>query len=288
MKIVGLMLCRNSDWVIGLTLRAALQWCDEVAMILHSCSDGTLEIVEALTKEFPGRIWAQERSCLEWYEMQYRQDMLLIARSRGASHIALIDDDELLTANLLPKLRDWLEPLPFDSMAMLPWLCTTNGLESVITSGMWASQNASVCFRDLPKFHWAARDGYDFHQRNPLGGGFAVSNLVEGRNAGLIHLQFASMKRLKAKQYLYQLTEMKRWGRVRHDYSRTVVEAAASVRPVPDSWLGWYREIGILNETTFRPDAEPWQEAECKRLLAENPALGNGLNDFGLRREWGL
>jgi uncharacterized metal-binding protein YceD (DUF177 family) len=45
MKLVGLMLCRNSDWVIGLSLRAALMWCDAVVVLMHNCSDDTEEIV---------------------------------------------------------------------------------------------------------------------------------------------------------------------------------------------------------------------------------------------------
>ena len=35
-------------------------------------------------------------------------------------------------------------------------------------------------------------------------------------------------------------------------------------------------------------DAEPWQESECKRLIAENPGITAGLDDFGLMKEWGL
>src|SRR3990167_2593871 len=51
MKLIGLMLARNEDWVIGCSLRAALRWCDAVVVALHACIDETQRIVSQISKE---------------------------------------------------------------------------------------------------------------------------------------------------------------------------------------------------------------------------------------------
>lgn len=289
MKVIGLMLCRNSDWAIGLSLRAALLWCDAVVVMMHSCTDATYEIVTGLQRDNFSRIFVMVDYGEEWEEMRLRQTMLLAARDLKATHIALIDDDEVLTGNLLPAIRPMLENLAYESMLSLPWLSISQGVESVITSGGLSVQNASTAFRDMPKYHWASRDGYDFHQRNPLGGTFGDCPVATDRSGGLMHLQFCSMRRLIAKHYLYQLTEMNRWptrrpaSEVRTMYTKTVREAEnASLAHVPASWWAPYSHLMEY----LHLDAEPWQEAECRRLLIENPKLGDGLEDFGLRENW--
>jgi hypothetical protein len=39
MKLIGLMPVRGEDWILGLSARAALMWCDELVILLHSCTD---------------------------------------------------------------------------------------------------------------------------------------------------------------------------------------------------------------------------------------------------------
>ena len=314
MKLVGLMVTRNSDWIIGFSLRAALLWCDSVVVLMHRCNLDTESVIYAAILdtdedkgEFPigsvgrlinRRVFILEDFSEEWEEMRMRQAMLVKARGLGATHIALIDDDEVLTADLLPPIRRMVERTSDGQVLMLPWLqLRQNGLKDdmaetgVMSSGMWAKAWASLAFKDNPVYHWATRGGYDLHHRHPMGATLQWNIPFEGRDSGLMHYQFASRRRLIAKQYLYQLTEMKRWpGRrsaadVREQYSLTVRESdAAQLSPIPASWIAGYEDLLQY----LHINAEPWQEAECKRLLSENPRLGDGLNDFGLRREWGL
>lgn len=320
MKLIGLMLARNEDWVIGLSLRAALMWCDAVVVLMHNCTDETLTIVEAVisetdevVKETHGGTFVNRRVVIcgahtfEWEEMNLRQNMLECARGFGATHIALIDADEVLTGNLLAHagsvrmiIRDYIEKTPAGTILQLPWLQLTSVVDwpfgGVMSSGMWSQQNVSVAFADDRRYHWTAIEGYDHHHREPMGREltrFQPDWLNAGhlRNAGLMHLQFLSRRRLLAKQFLYQLNDMKRWPNrkrasdVAAYYSRTVAEAdAASVQGVPCSWWEPYKHLMPY----LHIDDVPWQEAECKRLLAENPNLARGLNDFGLMKEWGL
>lgn len=301
MKIIGLMLCRNSDWILGLSARAALMWCDGLVFCMHSCTDETRKIVAEVHRE--NRCKVAFRSCWndQWNEMQMRQDMLEIGRGMAAecknpTHFALIDDDEVLSGNLLPNIRDMVEETPKGSVLMLPWLQVVNAVNEpaewgVMTSGHWGRSPVSVAFPDLPELHWAAQaGGYDHHHRHPMGRPFAGHYPILNRDAGLMHFQFASRRRLLAKQFWYQLQERLRWpsrpvDQIAATYSFTVAEsAAAKVATVPAEWFEPYEHL----MQHLHLDREPWQEAECKRLLAQNPGVGEGLNDFGLLKEWGI
>ena len=41
MKLICLMPARNEDWIIGLSARAALMWCDELIVMDHASTDRT-------------------------------------------------------------------------------------------------------------------------------------------------------------------------------------------------------------------------------------------------------
>src|SRR5690348_12957855 len=104
MKLIGLMPVRNEAWCLGLTLRVALMWCDEVVVFLHACTDRSFEIVREIREEAGvDRVALSVYSNPIWNEMLHRQWMLLQARDHGATHIAIIDADEILTGDLLTK-----------------------------------------------------------------------------------------------------------------------------------------------------------------------------------------
>lgn len=311
MKIVGLLLARNEDWVLGLSLRAALMWCDEVVVLLHNCTDGTAGVfVEVFSETRKVSLKCEKGGTFN--EMELRQKMLTHARYLGATHIVTIDADEVLSGNLLPTIREEIAITPPAYVLQLPWLQmiedaagrqierplgVLNSEWLVMSSGMWARQNVTVAFPDDPEYHWKARAGYDHHHRHPMGLPFqpftALNDfnfaLTSKRLAGLMHLQFLSRRRLIAKQFWYQLTERLRWGFdpsvIRQRYVPTVEEAdTAKVSACPDSWWAPYSHLMQY----LHIDREPWQEGECKRILMENPGIAEGLDDFGLLRKWGI
>jgi hypothetical protein len=286
MKLTALMCCRNSDWCIGLSLRAALMWCDSAVVLLHSCTDRTQELVMEVARE-TNRVIVVAKDEPDWNEMTLRQSMLELARADGATHIALVDDDELISGNLLPIIRALVEHVPEGRILQLPWLCLRDGISSVMTTGLWSRATVSTAFRDDPAFHWAAQgpDGYQHHHRHPLGRPFATYEPVTERSGGLMHLQFSSSLRLRAKQWAYQLIEMSRWpnrkpaSEVAAYYGRTVREAeAARVERVWSQWWQPYQHLMRYLDV----DAEPWQLEQCRRMLCENPGIGRGLDSFGL------
>ncbi len=174
--------------------------------------------------------------------------------------------------------------LPEHRLLQIPWLCLRGGLDRVHISGPWADgQNVTTGFVDSPELHWssAGRAGYDFHHRQPMGRMMPGYLPLRDRKAGLIHLQFVSDRRLRAKQCLYKLTELLRWpGRepvlmVDHRYNLAVYGAYSgpdenmneTLGPAPDApWWGAYADLVRY----FKPDAEPWQEREVKRLIQEH------------------
>ena len=104
------------------------------------------------------------------------------------------------------------------------------------------------------------------HCREPKGRMWAMP-APANRESGLLHLQFVSERRLKAKQFLYALNDRLRWpNRDVTMYARTVREHLAAPgigAPVPERWLAPYAHLmPYLHE-----DREPWQLEEARRII---------------------
>jgi hypothetical protein len=294
MKLVCIMACRNEEWVLGLAARAVLMWCDELVILLHACEDRSGEIAMEMAIRNVDRVTVLVEPDNVWREMAHRQLMLETARSRGATHIVYVDADEVLTANLVDVIRGKIEKCPAGHICQLPWIQLRGGLWSYHGRGLWADQFASTAFRDDPIYHWAQRDGYDFHHRHPMGRQMPPYRPIR-HYGGLMHLQMVSDRRLRAKQALYKMTEVIRWpGRepvaaVDRRYNMAVYGTEQPGAPpeqldaCPAIWWeeyirrGWFRH---LDES-----APPWQEDECIRLWQEHgPKKFEGLDLFGVIR----
>lgn len=284
---------RNEDWILGLSLRALLMWVDAVVVLDHCSKDNSRQVIADVMAEHPGRISILFEDNPIWEEMRHRQRMLDTARLMAATHCCIVDADEILTGDLLPTIRDMVIACPPAATMQLPWLCLRDSHLQVHRSGVWGEQSASMAFVDNPELHWssAGRANYDFHHRPPMGRPYSAYNPVRGRASGLCHLQFVNARRLRAKQALYQATEVLRWpGRetpdqIRRKYSLSVYGAAdGQIKPFdmaacPSEWWEPYQSLMKY----YNPDAEAWQEVELKRLVAEHGAAKfAGLDFFGV------
>jgi hypothetical protein len=311
MKLIGLMPVRNEDWVLGLSARAALMWCDQLMIFEHACTDRSSAIVDEIQREYPERVAIRHDTGREWAEMSHRWSLLCAARLHQATHIALIDADEVLTGNLLEpyasdggsltRLRHSIDLLPEGIILQLPWLALPRTTDRYLTSGTFGRiQRVSVGFKDDPSMHWETRNGYDHHHREPMGAIGGVYAPLKPEDGGLMHLQFLSERRLRAKQALYQMTELLRWPaprilngvscrtqeqlakRLARMYGTAVYESdplAFESSPVPESWWAPYAHLMRYLDI----DAEPWQEREVKRLVSEFGAeMFRGLDLFGV------
>lgn len=294
-KLICTMPVRNEDWVLGLSLRAVLLWCDEVVVLNHASTDRTPDILEEIQAESPGRVTVLLDHDPQWSEMAHRQRLLEEARRHEATHIVMVDADEVLTANLLPVIRALVQATPQGHVLQLPWICLRGDIGNYHSAGVWAQQDVSMAFRDEPRAHWAARDGYDFHHRHPMGMPHIPYRPLRTRGqGGLMHLQFVSEARLRAKQYLYQLTERLRWPDrepvdvVRKRYQLAVYGDKSGsphvLKACPDEWWLPYGEAGLV--ARMKPGAEPWQSTEIRKILRENTGIGVGLDSFGIEEQW--
>jgi hypothetical protein len=277
MKIVAIMPARNESWIIGLSARALLRWADELVILDHCSDDGSREREWGIALEYPGRLTVLTDNDPTWHEMAHRQRLLECARDRGATHVVTIDADEVVAGNLMPHMRDIVEDLPPGMVLQLPWITCRDSIYQQHRSGLWAQQHASAAFVDDPVLCWKQRNGYDFHQRAPMGQAEVPFRPITHAGGGILHLQYSSRRRLLAKQALYKMTEVIRWpGRdslavinQRYDWSvygapqKPVGEAVFDLAPIPLEWWAGYEHLMQYLDV----DAEPWQEAECRKLL---------------------
>lgn len=284
MKLIGLLCVRNEDWVLGLSLRAALQWCDEVVIYQHACTDGSADVI-ANAGNVTG-VTAIIGHDPAWDEMRHRQAMLELARHRSATHCAIIDADEVLTGNLLGTIRQQAEQMQPGGILQIPMRNMYGSInEYRCDQSIWGNTVTSIVFGDRPDLNWQAAGGYHHHHREPYGANVALRIYPQQLEGGVMHLQFASRRRLLAKHALYKMDEVIRWPGRRHvyevdrEYSQAPNWDGAQLLPVPESWWAPYREfLGYLHV-----DQEPWQERECRRLMdLHGPEKFQGLNLFGV------
>lgn len=297
MKLVGLMPVRNEDWILGLSLRVALKWCDEVIVYLHACTDQSAAIAMEVAQE-TNRVVVVAQTEDKWDEMTHRQATLELARTAevGATHIALIDADEVLTANLTtgdkPIIRDLIASTPAGVMLELPGYnlrqkaCLPEGSAwaAYHANGIWAHRWFATAFQDSPGAHWG---GDRFHHREPMGVYWAKNRPIQQGYGGTLHFWGASERRLRAKHALYKITERIRFpqkpiAEIENLYNLAIIPREpwhfADLNPTwlfPD-YLDWIEEH-------LDVDAEPWQEGESKRLYQEYGAPAfDGLDLFGV------
>jgi glycosyltransferase involved in cell wall biosynthesis len=294
MKIIAIMPVRNEDWVLGLSARALLQWVDELVILDHCSTDNSTETEDELYVAYDGHVKVLYEPNPVWEEMRHRQRLLEFARLRGATRIVTVDADEVISANLVPHMRDIVEDMPPGMVLQLPWITCRDSIHNQHASGLWAEQFASAGFVDSPECTWQARAGYDFHHRHPMGRPCIPFKPISHAGGGILHLQYSSRRRLLAKQALYKMTEVIRWpGRdsiaeinKRYDYSvygspiRPLDgNPQFDLKPVPETWWRGYQDLMQY----LHVDADPWQEAECQRLIGEyGHSKFAGLDLFGV------
>ena len=312
MKLVSLTPIKNEDWCIGLTLRVLMQIVDHAVVLLHSCTDCSAEIVEMVSRENPGRVTALMENDRTWDEMRHRQQMLEEARRLGATHLYLADSDEVLSANLIPSSRDTISRVASGAICELPGYNLRGSLDRYHSNGIWGNRWFSCAFKDQPEAHWA---GDKFHSRNPAGVQWRNWRPIKQGEGGILHLWGASERRLRAKHALYKVTERLRWPAknvktIESEYTlwrETPPDTdkgdwarwPSTYWSAPGGWTfadvprEWWEHSGLYSQQCFTrggglgPDgasAEPWQEAEVRRLVQEHGGEEKfqGLDLFGV------
>jgi len=290
MRLIALMVVRDEEWCIGLSARAALQWCDALAVIEHACTDKTDEILHEVMGEFPGRIRIHEIDQPTWLEMELHQCALELGRQIGGTHFALIDADEVLSGNLVGKpIRDVVKGLPAGGCLDVPMIAPWRGMDVYRDDqSAWSrtmSQIITVAFADAPGLGWAAaQDGYQLHSRAPREHRARTLFLNNGNKGGCLHLQWADWDRLVWKHRRYKMFEALTYpGRstaaeLNAKYGLALDEAGLVTVPMPGPWLEpYWRWMGAVDLTS-----PPWHRRWCEAAWARYGAdVFRGLDLWG-------
>lgn len=278
MKIIAMMPLRNEAWIAGLSIRAALSWCDEVVALNHNSTDESAAICAGIRREFDERFHMWSTFEGNWPEMQHRDALLQHARERGATHLVICDADEILTGNLLPTIRQTIESMPRGCCLQLPGYNLRGGINRYHANGVWGNRWFSVAFADDARLHWA---GDRFHHREPMGAKLLSYKPIAQGEGGILHLWASSLRRLHEKHRLYRVTEALQFpekSRAEIDHMYSLAERGDPNQPAygtPGTWT--YRDVPPEWWAAYRPlmqyldvDAYPWQRHECEKLIAEH------------------
>lgn len=284
MKLVALMPVRNEDSVLGLSARVVLMWCDALVLYLHACTDRSLDIASEIQNEHPGRVSITVEQGAAWDEMRHRQAMLEEARRMGATHIAIVDADEVLTGNLVTAFRhkSFVGINPGSGRILqIPLYNLRGSIHRYHQNGLWGNRIVSLAFADDPALGWS---GDRFHAREPQGKRLTGFQPIAQGDGGVMHLWGASERRLLAKHALYKVTERLRWPEkdvreIDRVYSMCIKGAGFGFRhgiqPEPRSWAftdvpeSWWAPYAHLMRY-LDVDAVPWQEQAVRDAVAEH------------------
>lgn len=287
MKLIACMPVRNEAYVLGLSLRAALMWADEVVVLLHACTDGSGRIVEDVQNEYPDCVTSIVHRHESWTEMAHRQQMLETARRAGATHLAIVDADEILTGNLLEPFRagemqmaDAVARLGSGMILNLPGYNLRGSINRYHSNGLWSNRWFSTAFEDHPTLSWS---GDRFHSREPKGKSLVPYCPIDQGQGGTLHLWGASERRLIAKHRAYRIHERLRFpnkpskeieltysdyrspeDNLRHWPSMKAWGEPWTFADVPESWWNPYEHLMQYLDLA----AEPWQEKWCDEMIA--------------------
>lgn len=279
MKIVGLLPVRNEDWCLGLTLRALLMWVDEVVVCLHACTDETERIIidcagESKSEHYVnGRVWYFKVNEDCWDEMRQRQQLLEVARGWNATHVVILDADEILSGNLLPTIWRTIEAIPAGRILQLPGYNLRGGIERYHANGIWGNRWFSTAFRDDPRLGWV---GDRFHQREPQGAPLVRYSPIAQGAGGIMHLWASSERRLIEKHRLYKCVERIRWPKktvAEIDKMYSLATEGTGPADCPNTWkysttpASWWEPYSQLIKH-LNIDSIPWQTVEIERLLS--------------------
>lgn len=258
-KIVATLLARLDQWSIEFAIRAALEWCDEVVIGMHEPGgkslDPTWKIIAKIV-ECPvlgPRLNVIALTDETWDEMNMRQRLLARARELNATHIAIVDADEAVTADLIPTIREAVLRLKPCETIEVPMVAPHHGssqggasLDFARVDGVFNSARITLAFGDDPSLSWQnAADGYCYHNRPPKGITQRTNLDTADNTSGVFHLQYATLQRLGAKAAYYKIVERMKFpdrdesqpGPLNHKYDWTLRDEGERYTPiVPSRW----------------------------------------------------
>ncbi|MEM9064133.1 MAG: hypothetical protein AAGB51_01445 [Planctomycetota bacterium] len=288
MELVGLMHVRDEQWVLGLSLPALLRFCDRVVLLDHGSTDRTPAIADKVAETHPDRLIRTQWEGRHYNEMGIRQKLLDTGREVGGTHFFMIDADEVLTGNLLSRVRGLVAELEPGFGLELPWPAMWGNPDRYRSdASVWSNNTKLFAYADEPSLgHRPHGDGYDMHHQAPRGLRMPTKRpLGADSDGGVMHLQFANRRRLVAKHAWYKMSETVRFpGRepaelIDRKYNQALDETGLGLAEAPDSWWAPYADL----RSEMNLNDSPWHEAEVLRFWQEHGSeMFEGLELWGL------
>lgn len=289
-KIVAMMLVRNESWSVGAVASATLEWCDELVVLDDGSTDATPDILASVTRAYGSdRLFyhyckREEGDIHRWREMELRQRLFSAAKTRNATHFAVVDADELPTAPLIPHLRSIVAECNPTEGITVPMISPYCSLTQRRTDGHFQPHSGIfIGFRNTPGLGWSpGADGYQHHQRAPRGCKCDFPRF-DANEGGIMHLQFASLLRLQAKSAYYKAFETVMYpgrmtpAQLNEKYDWALSGVGMTLQPIPVTWWKGH-------STTFIDlDQRPWQlDALHDIVNRHGTGIFAGLNFHGL------
>ena len=277
-KLVALFLVRNEEWILRASLTAAREWCDQIIVMDHNSIDSTPQIAKDMADVYI------RKDGDEWFEMEFRQELLNAGRKLEGTHFALIDADEILTANLYESVRNAVFSYRCGEVFLVPMVTVwrspfqyRNDLGSP-----WANARISVAFADdrfgplEPKIHYSVgREKYQHHQREPKFNRGLVYHGV--KTGGCMHLQWVVWDRVVAKHRWYKMMERVRYPEkppelIDRQYNLTINEDGLNLANIPSEWI----DPAVFDQIVL--DHTPWHVEACREMIRKHgEAMFSGL-----------
>lgn len=243
-KIVALFLVRNEEWILRASITAARNWCDAIVVMDHNSIDQTPSIAKDMADVYI------RKDGDTWHEMVFRQELLETGRSLDATHYALIDADEILTANLYESAREKLLSYGCGEVLMVPMIAPWRSpFKRRVDKGcVWPNAFISIGLAEdrygplASKMYWSdGTETYQHHQREPkLNRG--LINWRPKTGGGCFHMQWAVWERLVAKHRWYKMMERLRYPQkpvdlINRQYSLALDEHGLELEYTPREWI---------------------------------------------------
>jgi len=273
MKLVGLMLCHHDDWIIGLSARAALKWCDALAVLDLGVQGRVPEIIDKLSGEEAGRVWKVNNSNLVTLGVVSPYQLLMDkANELGATHIAIIGTNYVLTSNVIDQIRSMIETLKEEQFLDMPLLtCWKGFMQYRVDKASWAGATIPIAFKNSGGIQWPVEAGYD-HFYLPSGKSWTLHKPFHQMHGGMMYLEPVNWRLYKARYYLRQMLKLVKknvlGGRPKLDKSasRVIDEQGIKLAKVPGTW--WEGYFDLFDHVSMWK--MPWYEEEISRLREEN------------------